>query len=176
MNRSPAVDIAKRQAANTEDGVTTLSTGVRVRLHPVPPGTIQEARAAIQMPKVPTWTNPDKDREEPNPNDPAYLEAVVETHRQIRQAIEAVALMFGVELVDGVPDGGDWERNLRWLEKRGRLNLSGYDLSDPVDREFLYKKHSAIGADDWTVINRLLGITREEVDEAASNFRGNDTG
>lgn len=174
MNRSPAVDIAKRQQDG--DGVVTFSTGVRVRLHPVPPGTVQEARAAIKLPKVPTWTNPDKNREEPNPNDPDYLDAVTAAHAQMRQAVEEVALMFGIELVDGVPDGGDWERNLRWLEKRGRINLAGYDLSDPVDREFLYKKHCVLGNDDWVHIHRLLGISREEVDDAASNFRGDGEG
>jgi len=174
MNKSPAVDIAKRR--QDTDGVVTLSTGVRVRLRPIPPGTMQEARASVPLPKVPVWINPDKDREEPNPNDPEYLDALTECNRQRIQAIEEVALMFGLELIDGVPDDGDWERNLQWLARRKRLDLGGYDMTDAVDREFLYKKHCAVGPNDWRTIQKLMGVTREEVDEAADNFRGDGEG
>jgi hypothetical protein len=173
--KSPAVELAKRQ--QNEDGTVTLSTGVRVRLRPIPPGTMGEARASIVVPKVPVWVNPDKDREEPNPNDPEYLDALAEWDRQRSQALLEVALMFGLELVDGVPEMGDWERNLQWLGKRGRIDLAGYDMSDPVDREFLYKKHCVMGtAKDWSIVNRLMGPTRVEVDEAADSFRGDSTG
>lgn len=172
--KAPAVEIAKRQQAG--DGTVTLSTGVRVRLRPIPPGTMQEARLSVVPPKVPVWINPDKNREEPNPNDPEYLDALVECNRQRIQVIEEVALMFGLELVDGVPEPGDWDRNLQWLARKGRIDLTGYDLSDPVDREFLYKKHSALGPDDWVVVQRLMGVSREEVDEAAATFRGDSPG
>jgi len=172
--KAPAVEIAKRQQAG--DGTVTLSTGVRVRLRPIPPGTMQEARMSVALPKVPVWINPDKNREEPNPNDPDYLDALVECNHQRIQAIEEVALMFGIELVDGVPELGDWDRNLQWLARKGRIDLAGYDLSDPIDREFLYKKHAALGPDDWVIVQRLMGVSREEVDAAAETFRGDSPG
>lgn len=173
--RSPAVDIARRRQSE-QDGVTTLSTGVRVRLRPIPPGTMQEARASIAPPRVPKWVNPDKDREEDNPNDPEYLAALAECNRQRIQVIQEVALMFGLELVDGVPEGDAWTRNLEWLGRKGRIDLRGYDLSDPLDREFLYKKHCALGDQDWQIVIRQMGVTSAEVDEAADNFRGDDSG
>ena len=173
--KAPAVEIAKRQQSG--DGTVTLSTGVRVRLRPIPPGTMQEAGASITPPRVPVWINPDKNREEPNPNDPDYLAALENYGRQRHQVIEEVAFMFGLELVDGVPDMGDeWERNLQWLVRKGRIDLAGYDMSDPVDREFLYKKHCAVGVKDWAIVQRLLGVSREEVDEAAATFRGDSPG
>jgi hypothetical protein len=161
--RSPAVDLARRRG--DEDGVTTLSTGVRVRLRPIPPGMLQQARMSIRAPAVPLWNG------EPNPSDPEYLDALAAHQVDVARAVEEVALLFGLELVDGVPEGRDWERRLTWLAERGRIDLGGYDLAHQVDREFLYKKHVALGPDDWQVIARLSGVSRAEVDAAAESFR-----
>ena len=137
---------------------------------------MQEALRSIKHPTVPTWINPDKNREEENPNDPEYLDALVEYSHQRSQVIEEVAFMFGLELVDAVPEPGDLDRNLQWLARKGRIDLTGYDLSDPVDREFLYKKHCALAQSDWGIIGRLMGVSPEEVDAAAETFRGDGEG
>src|SRR5690554_1657400 len=73
--RTQAVEVAKSRARD-EEAVVTLSSGVRARIHPVAASLIAEVSSKVEDPPVPTWFNPDKEREEPNPSDPEYLRAL----------------------------------------------------------------------------------------------------
>jgi len=117
------------------------------------------------------WHNPDKDRDEPNPNDPKYIAAKQEADRQRGIAAIDAVVMFGVELLDGVPDDG-WLGKLRYLEKRGLLDLESFDLDDPLDLEFLYKRYVAVSAQDIAYIMRTSGVREEDVEAAIRSFRG----
>jgi hypothetical protein len=155
-----------------EDGARVLSTGVRAYLKSVPQSVIQDALALLPEPKVPMWHNPEKDRDEPNPVDPDYL-ADMEAYRseQFRVTFDVFA-MFGVELVDSLPESGDWLKQLRLMERLGRLDLSKFDLEDSVDQEFLYKRYIALGNADYVLVGALSGISPQEVRRAADSFRG----
>ena len=165
-----ALDAAKTRQDG--DGTVVLSTGVRVRLHPVAPGLLSDAAGRVKFPKPPMWLNPEKEREEPNYNDPDYLDAVREAQSRINQVTLDAVILFGVEVVGGLPEDGLWLKQLKFLERRGVLDLTEYDLEDELEREFLYKRHIAVSKDDIATISRMSGLTQEEVEAAGDTFPG----
>jgi hypothetical protein len=170
---SEAVAVAKEKEREGKGGIRTLSTGVRIRLHPVALGVWQDALKLLRgkEPKVPQFANPEKGgRLEENPNDPEY-QASMRAYAEEQNRVSAdVLLMFGCELVDGLPEDDGWIGRLKLLEKMGTLDLSGYDLKDPISLDFLYKKFVAVGPTDAGLIGQGWGPTEEEVAEAADFF------
>lgn len=171
-NQSPALEVAKEQRNEQEGRVVVLSTGVRVRLRAVNAATISEVTSRIKDPEVPRWYNEKEKREEENPNHPAYLSAIDRANQERANAMFDALALFGVELEDdAVLETDGWMNELRLLERLGRLDLSKFDLSDPLDRRFLYVKHVAMGTEDWAKLMRLAGISSEAVAEARRSFR-----
>lgn len=167
-----AVTVAK--AVNSSPlGVThTTSHGIRFRVQPVTTSLIDEVTSRIKDPEIPMWHNEDKGRDEPNPSDPVYLKEMEATaHRRGVASIDAL-IMFGIDLVDGVPEDDAWLKKLQYMEKRGTLSLKGYDLKDPVDLEFLYKKMVVSNNDVLNLVSQASGITAEDVELAEASFRG----
>ena len=176
-DKAKVKDTAKRLASGQGDStVVTLSTGVVVRLHPVSSSLVEEMKAAIEMPKVPVVYIEEKEREEENPNDPRYIEAVEEVNRKRADAIFDALCTFGVELVDGLPEDGLWIKKLKLLERRGALDLSGFNLEDEFDLEFLYKRYVAVAGTDLQLIGGLHGFRPMEVARARAMFLGDETG
>lgn len=174
-NENLAVKVRKeREAAGQE--VITFSTGVRVRLHPVAASLITDVTGRIEDPPVPKWFNPDKEREEENPSDPAYTRALQQADMKRGLAAVDAMVLFGVELVDGLPEDTGWLRNLRHMERLGHLNLSGYDLEDEIDLEFLYKRYIAVASPDLQRVMTLSGLRQEDVARAERSFRGDGQG
>lgn len=173
------VEIAKN---HIHDGTTSLvlSSGVRARIVPVAAGLLEEAQSSIKPPPVPKWFNPDKQKEEENPNDPSYLEALRELDAKRTRAALDILIMFGVVLLDEngddtcAPEEGAWIGRLKWLERRGQIDLSGLDLSDDIDREFAYKKYVAVLAPDLNVVLRKSGFSEEDVQAALESFPDNE--
>lgn len=172
--RSPAVEIAKGQ--EKPNTITVLSTGVRARLLPVPAPLLDQIGEMIPDPEIPVQYIEDKDRHEPNPYDPEYLKKLREAYRARAKASLDAFVMFGVELAEEIPPDSEWVPKLRFMERRGALDLSGYDLSDQVDREFVYKMFVAVGNADLIRISALSGVSQEEVRRAADSFRGDEEG
>lgn len=163
-----AVTVKKEK--RDDDGTLTLSTGVRVRIIPVPQSVIQDALTLVKQPEVPQWYNKEMERYEDNPLHPDYLAAQELYQREMMRVTFDVFALFGVELIDGVPDG-DWLKKLQLAAKMGRLDLSRFDLDDEVDREFVYKRFVAMSNQDYTRVGLLSGITPEEVDRAVDSFQ-----
>jgi hypothetical protein len=176
--KSRIKDAAKKLAQGQGgEGIVTLSTGIRVRLHPVSSSLVEEMRAAVKMPPVPKVWIEAKEREEENPNDPRYMEAVEEANRKKADAMFDALVMFGIELLDGLPESDQWLRKLRLLEKRGHIDLSGFNLEDEFDQEYLYKRYVAVAGDDLNIIGALHGFRPLEVAQARANmFLGQETG
>lgn len=167
-----AKEIRKKQAEG-DARAHVLSTGVRARLKPVSQSIIQDALALLKEPRVPMWANPDKDgREEPNPVDPDYIEAMEQYRQEQMRVSFNVLSFFGIELIDGLPEDDGWLRRLKVMHKLGHIDLDKFDLDDEIDREFLYKRYVAMGNPDFVLIGALSGISPEEVDRAAASFRG----
>lgn len=166
---NPAVAVAKERSDTS--GVLILDNGVKVRIRPVSAALISEVSARIKDPDPPTVYIKDKEREEPNPSDPGYLRTLEENNQKRGMAVIDAMVMFGVELIDGVPEDGEWVRKLKFMEKRGMLDLSNYDMGDPYEVEFLYKRFVIV---DNTVVNeisRASGLSSEDVERARESFR-----
>jgi hypothetical protein len=167
----PTVQAAKRQIGSDEKAIVTLSTGVRARIRPVSAKLLDEIGRSVPEPPVPKQFIEAKQREEYNPLDPAYQIAIKEAnHLRGLRSTEAL-VMFGVELVDAIPDRSEWEPKLRFMEKRGAIDLSGYDLDDPLECEFLYKTMIAVATPDLMVVSMASGLTEVEVADAMASFR-----
>jgi len=170
---NPAVEVAKARRGMDEDGTEVLSTGIRARIVPVAASLIDEAVARIRDPQVPVSYNEKKGRDEENPLDPDYCDAVKDAQRKRVRAGLDVMIMFGVELTDGVPEDNEWVKRLQLMEKMGYLDLGKFDFDDPIEREFLYKSFIAVASADLIRLGVLSGISRTEVAEAAANFPDN---
>ncbi len=168
--RSPAATVAKERNV---DQVVTLSTGVQARLVPVAASLINDVTARIQDPPVP-MVDIGKKKPEPNPNDPDYQVALVEVNAKRATATMDAIVMFGVELVDGVPEDNGWLSKLRYMEKLGHLNMEAYDLDDPTDLEFVFKRYIAISAEDMAEVMRRSGVTEQAIAVATDTFPGDE--
>lgn len=167
-----AKELARGQG--DEDALVTLSTGVRVRLHPVSGSLVEDLKAAIPDPPVPVVWIEAKEREEENPNDPRYLAAVEKTRQERGDAVLDALIMFGVELVDGLPEDDTWLKKLRLLEKVRQLDLSGFNLKDDFDLEFLYKRYVAVAGADLQMLAPLQSVRPQEVARARKMFLGDE--
>lgn len=169
---SPAVEEAKsRRKKAKRGGIIELSTGVRIKLTGVPPALLEDVVSRVEEPRVPMWFNPDKDREEPNPNDPDYIRALNEVERERSVAILEAVVLFGMELVDGLPEDDSWLKKLRLMDRRGTFDMSGYDLDDELDLEFLYKRYIALGMEDLAfVVSTVSGVDEEDINKAREAF------
>lgn len=175
MTKNAAVRTARKRASVRGDQTATFTTGVRVRIKPISVSIINDAQAAIPNPPVPMWYNESKGVEEPNPNHPDYLKALEETDiKRTLAAIDAM-ILFGIELLDGVPEDSAWLRELKLAIRLGfiDLKLDEWDLEDPLELEFLYKKYIAVSAVDLPVVMRVSGVREEDIAAAAESFRNN---
>jgi len=170
-----AVKVAEsRQRAG--DDVVTLSTGYRARIRPVSVSLIDEVQASFKEPEVPIWHNPDKDRDEPNPNDPEYVKALAEVERKRGRAVIDTLLLMGIQLIDGLPEDDGWLEELRMLEKQGYLDLSGIDFDNPREKELLFKRYVACSAEDIALVVDVSGVSEEDIGRSMRSFRGEETG
>jgi len=167
--RSVAADVAKEQAKTPENDVVTLSTGVQARIVPVASSLLDEINARISDPAVPSQEIDGQMHE--NPLHPDYRQALKEASAERTTAILDAFVMFGVELVEGVPDDGLWEKKIKFMEKRGALDLSVYDLEDEFDREFVFKRYIACSSRDMRKVGVASGILAEEIERAMESFR-----
>lgn len=154
-----------------------LSTGTLALVVPISASLADEARRSVPSPEPPMVDLASKGRVEPNYNDPNYLAELQEVESKRGNAVIEAAIMFGVTLCDedgnkvDVPDDG-WKNKLRYLEKRGVLDLSEFDLDDEFDEEFLYKKFVAVATPDLELILSTAGVSEEDIQLAGESFQG----
>ena len=173
MSNSNTPEQAAMAAMKDTRNIRTLSTGYRAILKAVPAPLIDKATSRIKDPVVPTFFNKEAEREEENPNHPAYRAALEEADRQRGLAGMDVMIVAGVDLVDPIPDDSEWVPKLKMLQRLGHLDLSEYDLTDALDREFVFKKFVAVAQDDYTIIARHSGVSSQEIAQAERSFPSN---
>ena len=172
-------DMLKKHRQNFSKPIR-LSTGEWAWLRPVSASIISEAQLSVQNPKVPTFYNKDKEREEENPSDPGYLDAIAHANEQRNAIGIETMVMFGVELCDeegnprDVPPAEEWLGKLKYMQKKGRLDLGQYDLDDEFELMLVYKKYIAVSAMDIPLVSAASGISEEDISEALSSFRADE--
>lgn len=164
-----AVQVAKQKKETVVDDEFDVM-GVHVSLVAVPVGLVQDAQSHIKPPKVPSYYNEDKGREEENPTHPDYLNAVQEYEEKRTQAALDTMIMFGIEL-DGLPTDDSWLKRIKLLGKRGTLELSNVDFDDSIEQEFLFKKYVVATTSVIQAIGAKTGVSREAIAQAKAGFR-----
>jgi hypothetical protein len=171
--KSVAVEVAAEQTKESEDGIVMLSTGVRARIIPVASPLIDEINSRIPDPPVPVQVI--DGQEHANPMHPEYRQKMAEASAKRTTAVLDAFVLFGVELVDGVPEDDEWVKKIKFMEKRGVIDLSCYNLKDPMHREFVYKRFIAVSSKDTRLIGVASGVLSEDIDRAMESFRGDET-
>lgn len=168
VSENPALKVAKE--AKTGAGVYVTRTGVRVRIQAFPEMLARRAVLAIKDPPVPTYWNEDKEREEKNPQDPDYLAALADAEQRRGDAGIDAALLFGVELIDPLPE------DKRWIRKLAMLNIL-VDESDVMAVELAYLKYVAFSSsEDLATLTSSVGVSEAGIAEQAATFPGDAAG
>lgn len=157
-----------------------LENGIILALKPVPPLLLREAARNIRDPEVPIWHDPDKGRDEPNPNDPDYLLGIAEAREKRSQAAMTVALLTGTAIIS-VPEGMYRPEQDEWIaDIRAAYEIAGttVELHDHPERaRYLdWLRYYAISSEtEMFVLTKLttlgVALTNEEVQAAAESFR-----
>jgi hypothetical protein len=157
-------EVVKVAREVNKDGIVTLASGIRAKIKPVSPSLIAEVMNRVKQPSPPKFKNPDNGVEEDNPLDPAYIKQLGEVDRLRSEAATDAMIMFGMELVDEIPDDGVWISRLKFI---------GIEVDDSSDLsiEFAYKKYIALSANDLVTLTRLSSITQEAIDKEINNFQ-----
>lgn len=187
QDESEAMDaVAKTVASARKTGANqaelTLSNGIVLVCRPVPPMLISGITAELErkLPEPPTRWLEDKQREEPNPNDPAYTAALARFERLNQAAVDDLAMAVSTT-VKSVPEGYFGPEEDGWLNDR-RIKLAQqagleFDPADEIKRHVVWLRYYAIEAVTdvqlWMgVRTQLTGINEDEVRAALATFRG----
>lgn len=163
---NPAVQTAKEGDPNEEEQLFTTSTGVTIRRLTIPDILMQRVMEKVKKPKVPMWFNPEKERDEPNPNDPDYLEAVRQAQDERGQRAIDAAIMFGCELVSELPESREW------IQRLNRFGIE-VDESDEFELKFAYLKYVAFSNSSDLALVTGWGLSEEDIANAGATFRRN---
>ena len=164
-----------RMAAVSTNGrpKITLSTGVVLNLRPVPKQFIYEATRAFERPRVPVVLNKDKGREEENPADPDYQEAIQRHIIETANAATDVALLRGTEIAEK-PETVPGPDDTIWIQEMEVLRMPMSD--NPRARYLAWVKAVAAPTDHDILmllgeVGRLTGVSEADVDDAVERFR-----
>jgi hypothetical protein len=173
---SAAAEAVANLFGQGDNNLTTLRNGTVLRLKAVPPHILREVTSRVPETPVPTFFNKDRDREEPNPNDPDYIEA--EQTRAINVVLEMqnAMLIMGVEVVS-VGDCPSIESE-EWIDALDALHIT-VNTTTKFHRKLDWLRYVALETEtDIAAVIRavtmLSGITELEVFRQARNFRGDE--
>lgn len=170
--KSPAVEVAKELAQEVSPEEFTAPYGAVLKIQAVATPLIQDVTSKITDPPVPTWYNKEMERDEPNPNHPDYVTALETAERERGMAVIDALILFGLEVIKP-PENDNWIKNLKFMERRGKIDLSPYNLEDEYDKEYLFKRYIVANNDLITRISRKSGVAPEEIKRQEAAFQGN---
>jgi hypothetical protein len=164
-----AIETARDMAEEQEELLDV--EGYTVRVKAIPAAIISDVTNRIPDPEIPVWHNKEYDRDESNPNDPAYLKAKESVDRKRGEAMIDATVMFGIDLPDGVPPTDEWLPKLKFMEKRNQVDLSGYDLTDSLEVEFVFKRYIIANIALINYIQKISSVTPDDIGKAGRPFR-----
>lgn len=159
-----------------ERALITLSNGIVIRVLPVPPLVILQAVSRIERPKPPVFHNKETDRDEENPNDPGYQEAMKQYDLDQLEAATYAAMVVGTRFISAPdnsyyvgPDSDEWIRTL------AVIGIT-FDSNNEFSRYYAWLRFHAMStqADVEQVVNGVMaacGVTEREVQNAIALFR-----
>ena len=173
-DKPAAVQVAKEHESDEAQGRARVVKryGVRARLVPVPEGVLEDVEQRIPDPPVPTIVLEEEGREIENPDDPNYHKALEEAQRQRGVAIVEALCLFGVELLDGLPENDRWQKQLKYYAKRGHIDLDWVDWEDDMEVEFVFVRYVFLTVEMMHFLSQLARLTPEELARAEASFQG----
>ena len=166
------VEEAEKRERDILDSVT-LSTGVELKLKPVPKHFIFQVTSKFKLPKVPTTFNKTKGRDEENPDDPDYQEAVEQYLIDIANATTDVCFLRGTEIAK-IPKEIPKPNSQEWISE---MEVLGMPMIDNKRARYLaWIKGIAAPSDaDITIlmeeIGRQTGVSEADTEEAVKRFQ-----
>ena len=169
-----AVDAGEEIEKRSANGraIVELSTGVKLKLRPVPRHFMYEVTRRFIKPKPP-MTEMGKGRLEENPGDPEYADAIERYLSDTANAATDVALLRGTE-IDFVPKDVPKPDSKTFREE---MELLGMPMLESSRARYLYwvKYMAAPTSEDINgllgELGRLTGVAESDVEDAVSRFR-----
>lgn len=164
---------ARSNKKKSRNKITTTPSGYRVKLVPVAANVIREAQARIPDAITRTYTNSTDGKEYENPAHPEYIAEVKIVEEERTKAAMNVMVLFGMELLDPIPDDNGWLEKCRFAklitddEYKEAISDDGKYM-----REMLFKTYVV---SDFSVINQIAsmsGVTQEMIAQARDTFQG----
>jgi len=159
--------------------VYVCENGLKLKLRPVRQLIIYEAERKLTPPRVPTFYNEQKGRDEPNPADPAYQDAF----RQYQYTRGMIAVdtyyILGTKPIEPLPADVDPVDSPNWVDMLEATGANISDIPPSGPRRYLawLKYHAVPDTDMNVLINRISllsgGVSEEQVRQAEAVFRGN---
>lgn len=169
-----AVGVAEASERPAGPPVVELSNGIRLKARPVPPLLLRQVLLRIPDPPVPTVWDEDREREIPNPDSPAYAEALKARDEAQYMAVADVALMLGTT-VDYIPEGLFGPDDEGWVDVLEMLDLQ-VDMTKHGQRYLAWIRFYALERNEDIALAiaaplSLIGMTEAEVQSAIESFR-----
>lgn len=177
---SDAAVKAAEEAERPEIDTVRLSSGIVLKVKPVPPYLVRQAAKNVVRPQPPKIKlREDRDIEEENPDDPEYQEALGRHVVQAAEAASDLMLMAGTELVS-LSDGQVPPESDEWLELVQFVGVE-VDWDSKFARYLAWVKFYAIMRESdlallLAAVGRGIGLSEKEVDQAVDSFRGGEVG
>ncbi len=152
--------------------VVTLDSGVQIKYKKVAAWLLRDVSQNVDLPDLSPfmYDDPATSKKELNANHPGYRKAMA-AYEQEKEEVQADALVqFGMELVTPLPPKEEWISGIEWLEKKGRLDLSAYDLNHNTDLEILYKKYVIGDLEIVKTLSSLSTVSEEGIAAEADSF------
>lgn len=166
------------ESINGTGGTVTLSTGVVLSIHPVPPYAFQSASMQAGPPPEPPMVYIEsRGREEPNPDDPAYKQQFQRHRVKQSDLVSNVLFLYGTK-IQHVPDGVPKVEDDDWLDL---LKATGVevDSTNSYERYLAWLRYVVLAkSEDITNLvsatMRGSGTTEEDVQQALETFRSDE--
>jgi len=164
--------VANREAVKGAGNEFTTQSGIRVRIRPVAAFLIAEVQQQIEDPEMRTFKHPETGQMLENPDHPEYQTEMREVQQARLDAATDALLMFGVQLLDGLPDDDEWLEEVHYILSRSGTEIN-LDTDNKKEKELLYKKYVVADASLITRVSQISGVTQESVDTAKDTFPSN---
>ncbi len=171
---NPAVKTKRNRKNNKgEDGSITLSNGMRVMLRPVAANIISEVRNQIPDALMRTYVDKQTGKELENPAHPEYIADQAEVTKKREKATMDAFVLFGIDLLDPVPEERDWIDKLVFLKI---ISAEEAENLTPMTLELYYKKYVISDTSIMTKIVALSGVSEEMLALARDSFQREEDG
>jgi hypothetical protein len=169
--------VASKVPAPDDEWESAHHPGLKFKLRKMSRMALVEAGRKVRDPKVPVVWIEDKQRDEPNPNDPDYREELQRAAWTRSITIVNTCLVLGTKLLDK-PDYIDAIDSTEWLEQ---LDFIGLEVPEgKYARYAAWVRYYALDDDELTdlivKVQRFNGVvTEQDVQEAAEEFKSIET-